>query len=61
MRLSVIIPAWNEAQRIGDTLRRVVFWLAFQHYPAEIVVVDDGSTDDTRAALTTDFPSWRDI
>jgi dolichyl-phosphate beta-glucosyltransferase len=51
MRLSVVIPAWNEAQRIGDTLRRVVFWLAFQHYPAEIVVVDDGSTDDTSAVV----------
>lgn len=47
MRLSVIIPAYNEAQRIGETLRLAVSWLSQQPYPSEIIVVDDGSKDDT--------------
>lgn len=48
MRLSIIIPAYNEAQRIEHTLRLVLSYLAAQDYDAEVIVVDDGSTDDTR-------------
>ena len=41
--LSIIIPAKNESASIGDLVRRIR-----DHYPtAEILVVDDGSTDDT--------------
>jgi dolichyl-phosphate beta-glucosyltransferase len=49
MYLSVIIPAYNEAQRIGGTLRLVLSYLEAQRYEAEVVVVDDGSVDDTQA------------
>lgn len=41
---SVVIPAWNAAPTIGETLRSVA---AQTHAPAEIIVADDGSTDDT--------------
>ncbi len=51
MRLSVVIPAFNEAQRIGNTLRLVVAYLGVQGYAAEIVVVDDGSSDDTAGVV----------
>lgn len=42
-RISCIIPAWNEAARIGAVLQ------AASHHPdlAEVIVVDDGSTDGT--------------
>jgi dolichyl-phosphate beta-glucosyltransferase len=46
--LSVIIPAFNEEKRLPATLDRVVTFLGEQKYDAEIVVVDNGSTDHTR-------------
>jgi len=45
--LSVVIPAYNEAKRIGPSLARVLDYLQAQTYSAEVVVVYDGSTDDT--------------
>ena len=48
LKLSVIIPAYNEAGRIGPTLSRVVEYLSGKGFEWELVVVDDGSTDATR-------------
>ncbi len=45
--LSVIIPAYNEADRIGRTLLSINDYVKTQPYWYEIVVVDDGSSDDT--------------
>ncbi|MSQ24997.1 MAG: glycosyltransferase family 2 protein [Dehalococcoidia bacterium] len=50
--LSVIIPAYNEARRLPGTLERVTVYLARQPYRAEVLVVDDGSTDGTADAAT---------
>jgi glycosyltransferase involved in cell wall biosynthesis len=47
--LSIVIPAYNEAQRLPQTLARIQAYLAQQHYAAEVLVVDDGSEDDTAA------------
>jgi dolichyl-phosphate beta-glucosyltransferase len=45
--LSIVIPAYNEEERIGQTLRTICEYLARQDYAAEIIVVDDGSRDRT--------------
>lgn len=45
--LSVIIPAYNEERRLPPTLGAVISYLERQAYPAEVLVVDDGSTDGT--------------
>jgi glycosyltransferase involved in cell wall biosynthesis len=45
--LSLVIPAWNEQDRLPDTLQTAVGYLRKQEYSAEIIVVDDGSTDRT--------------
>jgi dolichyl-phosphate beta-glucosyltransferase len=45
--LSVVIPAYNEAVRLGNTLTAVVNYLRQSWAGAEVIVVDDGSTDHT--------------
>jgi glycosyltransferase involved in cell wall biosynthesis len=47
--LSVVIPAYNEAERLPRTLERVRAYLDGQGRPYEILVVDDGSLDETVA------------
>jgi glycosyltransferase involved in cell wall biosynthesis len=46
-RLSIVIPAYNEARRLGATLATVAAFLRSQPWDWEIRVVDDGSADDT--------------
>jgi dolichol-phosphate mannosyltransferase len=47
VKLSVVIPAHNEAEAIEPTLRAVLAQLASEGMDYEILVVDDGSTDGT--------------
>tara|TARA_Y100000310_G_scaffold277962_1_gene296105 strand:- start:1234 stop:1953 length:720 start_codon:yes stop_codon:yes gene_type:complete len=47
MRLSVVIPAYDEENRLPKTLRAMQSYLEKQSYEYEIVVVSDGSTDKT--------------
>lgn len=46
-RLSIVIPAYNEAQRLGSTLESVRRYARSKDVPIEIIVVNDGSTDRT--------------
>ncbi|GIV77265.1 glycosyltransferase family 2 protein [Litorilinea aerophila] len=45
--LSVIIPAYNEEKRLPPALMRIAHFLRTQPYPAEVLVVENGSTDGT--------------
>ncbi len=57
--LSVVIPAYNEAERITPTLRATSAWLEQQGFTYEILVVNDGSRDNTSevvAALAHELP-----
>lgn len=56
MKLSIIIPAFNEEDRIVKTLENTLFYLKRQKYKGEIVVVSDGSTDRTKEVVE-DFKS----
>lgn len=50
-QLSVVVPAFNEATRLGPTLERLGAFAGGLPGGAEIVVVDDGSTDGTAEIL----------
>ena len=49
--LSVVVPAWNEAARLPAYLDRVLAFLEARAQPYEVIVVDDGSVDDTAARV----------
>jgi dolichyl-phosphate beta-glucosyltransferase len=48
-QLSIIIPAFNEEERIGRTLDRIFSFLDESGLSAEVIVIDDGSSDTTSA------------
>jgi glycosyltransferase involved in cell wall biosynthesis len=52
MQLSIALPCYNEEQNIEQTVTDVCAWLDVSGVQGEIVAVDDGSTDETRARLT---------
>jgi len=57
--LSVIIPAFNEQKRIQNTLVQIMAFLRERPYGSEILLIDDGSTDQTLAVASealADFP-----
>ena len=53
--LSIVIPAYNEAVRLGKTLRTVVDYLRTDWPDSELILVDDGSADDTAALAQKTF------
>jgi glycosyltransferase involved in cell wall biosynthesis len=50
-KYSIVIPAYNERDRIPATLRSVVECIRTHKWPAEVVVVNDGSHDDTATVV----------
>ncbi|RLA04013.1 MAG: glycosyltransferase family 2 protein [Gammaproteobacteria bacterium] len=56
MNISVIIPTWNRAERLVNALQSV---FSQSLPPAEVIVVDDGSTDNTREIIHRQFPDAR--
>jgi glycosyltransferase involved in cell wall biosynthesis len=47
VELSIVIPAYNEEKRLPPTLEKIAAWIAAKGITAEVLVVDDGSTDGT--------------
>jgi dolichyl-phosphate beta-glucosyltransferase len=50
--ISVVLPAYNEQMRIPDTIERIGNFLKDNFAVSEIIVVDDGSTDNTASVVT---------
>jgi dolichyl-phosphate beta-glucosyltransferase len=60
--LSIIIPAYNEAARIGLTLHSIDTFMKTKRYTYEIIVANDGSKDETASvvqSLSTKIPHLR--
>ncbi|MCY4023877.1 MAG: glycosyltransferase family 2 protein [Anaerolineaceae bacterium] len=56
--LSIIIPAYNEESRLPASLAKIDAYLQEQPYEAEVIVVDNGSTDRT-VAVASEFTATR--
>jgi dolichyl-phosphate beta-glucosyltransferase len=50
LSLSIVVPAYNEGARLGKSLRAIVNYLNENAPGSELIVVDDGSTDNTADA-----------
>lgn len=50
-KYSIIVPAFNEAERIGASLQRMLAFIAESNWSAEVIVVNDGSRDNTVAIV----------
>lgn len=48
---SIVLPAYNESERIGATLEKIFAHAAQRGWNTEVIVVNDGSNDDTAAIV----------
>jgi dolichyl-phosphate beta-glucosyltransferase len=53
--ISIVIPAYNESERLGAPLKTVLDFISSTGTSAEVIVVDDGSGDDTASVAETTF------
>jgi dolichyl-phosphate beta-glucosyltransferase len=56
--LSIVVPAYNEGQRVRSTLEKLCHFKESESYSIELIVVDDGSTDQT-VERVSEFPVIR--
>ena len=54
--LSIVIPSFNEERRLAPTLEKIAAYIQEKRPNTEVIVVDDGSTDQTAAIAE----SWKD-
>ena len=61
LSLSIIVPAFNEGARLATSLRNIIGYL--DQYPAEseLIVVDDGSTDNTADTAQQEFAASKKV
>ena len=59
-RYSIIVPAYNEAERLGSSLQRMLAYIEESRWSAEIIVVNDGSRDAT-AGVVKEFAQGNPI
>jgi glycosyltransferase involved in cell wall biosynthesis len=57
-QLSIVVPAYNEASRITQTLETLQEYLHRNGWTVEVIVVDDGSTDATAAIVQNFAERW---
>jgi glycosyltransferase involved in cell wall biosynthesis len=61
LRLSIVVPAFNESARIVSSLHKIRQFLLEERLDSEILVVNDGSTDDTVQAVRSQMPAFKSV
>lgn len=61
MKLSVIIPVYNEEMTIGELIERVVQVELDAGIELEVIIANDGSTDDSAAIIQEKVKAWPDL
>jgi glycosyltransferase involved in cell wall biosynthesis len=61
LSLSIVVPAYNEGARLGRSLRAIVTYLNEYAPEAEVIVVDDGSTDKTAATARDELSDSKNL
>jgi glycosyltransferase involved in cell wall biosynthesis len=55
--LTIVVPAYNESARLGKTVVTILDYLNKQKRSSELILVDDGSSDDTSAVAERSMAS----
>lgn len=61
IKLSVVVPCYNEESRVVDGLNHYWSYLKKQKYQSELIFVDDGSTDKTRGEVLKEVQGKKGI
>jgi dolichyl-phosphate beta-glucosyltransferase len=61
LTVSLVIPAYNEEDRIGKSLEQIFLFCNALGEPYEVIIVDDGSTDETAASISRRFGDWSQL
>ena len=61
MYLSIVIPAYNEAKRLPQTLQEIRPYLDRQRYAYEVLIIDDGSLDQTVSLCREAEKNWKQL
>ena len=59
--LSIVIPAFNESERIAPGLAKILTYIRERKIDGELIVVDDGSSDDTAEVARNVASEYSDI
>jgi glycosyltransferase involved in cell wall biosynthesis len=59
--VSIVIPAFDESERLGSTVHQILAYIEQQNIRAELIVVDDGSKDNTAEVAEKAFAEFPSI